>query len=250
MPIIRSLFAFVILVCAVGTSQSQEPNAARAANIQKAIEVVFAEIPFSNRGSVEDDLNGDGQNDVIAIVHLSQPNAASEFRLLVLAGGANDSFIPLSVSGDFCSANKFYDITTSPVQKSFEVKMVGSADATHAESFTLKFRHNAKLNDFELVGWENLSNNYDEQTVFRESFNYLTKMVTVSRHLGKNYIKRHTSANGTERITNFSRRSAKYKEVKVPFNAPKSAMLQGFDCFQNAVDSPIYITEDFQIQKK
>jgi hypothetical protein len=101
-----------------------------------------------------------------------------------------------------------------------------------------------------LLGWENLSNNYDEQAVFRESFNYLTKMVTVSRHLGKNYIKRHTSANGTERITNFSRRSAKYKEVEAPFNALKSAMLQGFDCFKNAVDSPIYITEDFEIQKK
>lgn len=250
MLIIRSLLVFIILVYAVGTSQAQEPNAARAANVQKAIEAVFAGIPVSGRGSVEGDVNGDGQNDVVALVHLSQPNAASEVRLLVLAGGANDSFMPLSVSGEFCSANKFYEITSSPAQKSFEVKMVGSADATHMDSFTLKFRHNAKLNDFELVGWENLSTNYDENAVYRESFNYLTKLVTVSRHLGKNYIKRHTTANGTERITNFSRRSAKYKEMKVPFDFPKNAMLQGFDCVQNAANSPVYISEDFKIQRR
>ncbi|MBX9868659.1 MAG: hypothetical protein K2X63_02570, partial [Burkholderiaceae bacterium] len=77
MPILRLLPVFIILVYAIGTSQAQEPNAARAASVQKAIEAIFAGIPVSGRGSVEGDVNGDGQNDVVALVHLSQPNAAS-----------------------------------------------------------------------------------------------------------------------------------------------------------------------------
>ncbi len=251
MPFHRLVVAVVNLACATATAHAQEPVEART--IKKALDALFPGMQFDIWGYINRDLNGDGINDLAAVVVSFPTSAPREERLLVLAGGVDGSFTPLSVSGVFCTADKFYELSASPMGDSFEVKGVTSADATHSDSFTFKFRYNAKLSDFELVGREQLSDEYDENSSYRISVNYLTKKVIHSRHLGKSYIERRTTEDGTEKIVEHSRRSGKHKEARTQFDIPVLFRLQGFDCLHwtDPADMPsLYIDENFKVRRQ
>ncbi|MFZ6818919.1 hypothetical protein [Undibacterium sp. Ji22W] len=246
---------FAYLIFAVSTAHAQEPSVARAAKIQDAIDAVFPGKQFVIWNSIEGDFNGDGVNDFAAVVVSYTTEGAREERLLVMAGGSDGRFTPLSVSGEFCKVDKFYNLSASPAGKSFEVEGVGSADATHSGSFTFKFRYNTKLRDFELIGREDHSVDYDANSSYKVSVNYLTKEILLARQLGKNYIDRHTAADGSEKIIERTRRAAKLKEAKMRFDSSMLFRLQGFDCARfwdtdPAANPPLYIDENFKIQSQ
>ena len=247
----RLLVVVAYLACAVGTAHAHEPDAGHTA-IHKALDATFPGKQFDVWDSIDHDLNGDGIKDLAAIVVSFPEHSAREERLLVLAGGVDGNLKLLSVSGVFCTANQFYQFSAPQAGDSFEVKGVMSADAARSASFTFKFRYNAKLSDFELIGREQVSDEYDENSSYRISVNYLTKEVIHSRHLGKSYIERRTTEDGTEKIVEHSRRSGKHKEARTKFDIPVLFRLQGFDCLHwtDPADMPsLYIDEDFNVRR-
>lgn len=254
----RRLWAtLAYLACAFGIGEAQEKTVNRVDKIHEAIDAVFpgghfrAEQTTWASGGI--DFNGDGMND-LAVIAIGGINN-SEVRLLVLAGGVGGGYTPLSVSGEICHVNKWYNLSASTVGKSFEVEFFYSGDATQSSSSTLKFRYNARLNDFELVGREDQSTNHDENTSYRVSVNYLTKTVMHSRRLGKSYIERRTAVDGIEEIVEHSRQAGRYREVKAQFDSSALFRLQGFDCESYYKEDPagvlpLYIEEDFTVRRR
>ena len=225
---------------------------------QRALAATAPEFPHLDFiwANAEGDLDGDGLPDLVLVLTGNRgADGARDERLIVLAGKPDGSYKILSVSDEFCSTRKFYDLSTSPQGRSFEVEGVSSGDASHSDSFTLKFRYNVNLNDFELVGREDRSTNYDEDSTYRVSINYLTGVAIQTRQLGKNYIERRITDDGTEEVVKYSRRSSKHKEVKTKFNSTVLFRLQGFDCSRYvdedpAANLPLRIDEDFNVQRK
>ena len=167
----------------------------------------------------------------------------------MFAGASDGSYTPISVSGQFCEPEKFYNMSIEG--SALIVQAVSYADAARAASFTLQFRYNAKLNDFELIGMEEDSVEYDENSSYKVSVNYLTKVIRLSRHLGKSYIKRSTTADGIEKIVEYSRRSGKHKEARTRFANSTIFRLQGFECGGNsAPDTGVYIDENFKVHAR
>jgi hypothetical protein len=241
--------ALVLSVCASSTATAHDA-VEKSGRIHAAIGAVFPDSQFSIRGGNEGDMDGDGVNDYAAIVVLSgAKDGRQEERLVVFSGALDGGYKPISVSGQFCEPDKFYNISME--KNALIVQAVSYADASRAESVTRKFRYNAKISDFELIGREELSVGYDENSSYSVSVNYLTKVVRYSRHLGKSYIKRSTTADGGEKIVDYSRRSGKHKEIKAQFENSTIFRLQGFDCGGNsAPDTGVYIDENFKVHTR
>lgn len=175
--------------------------------------------------STEGDLGGDGIADLAAVVVDLSGSGPREERLLVLAGMPGGGYTPLSVSGQFCRANKFYNLEITAT--SLLVQGVWRAEPSGMDSFTMQFRYNPKLRDFELIGREDLVENYDAGWSYRVSVNYLAKVAVHTRMAGK-----------------------KRKDLKAPLKQPAVLRLSGFDCGDEVpMDPLIYIKEDFTIRR-
>lgn len=119
------------------------------------------------------DLNGDGVPDVALLMTGSKgDDSPREERLVVLAGRPDGGFRILSISGDFCHPSKFYNLDIR--KRSLFVEVVEYADAARLSSYTLQFRHDAKLNDLALIGKEVLAESYEDGALDRISSNYLS----------------------------------------------------------------------------
>ncbi len=214
--------ALVLSGCASCIAAAQDV-AEKFSRIHSAIGAVLPEKSFSIWEGTEGDVNGDGVSDYAAVVVLEQKEGRREERLVVFAGASDGSYKPMSVSGQFCEPRKFYALSIGA--NSLFVKAFSHADAARAESFTLQFRYNAKLRDFELIGEESLGEDYESGSYYRVSTNYLTKTAIHSRHAGK-----------------------RYKEAKTRLNDTAILRLQGFDCSSYvAPDAGVYIDENFKV---
>lgn len=239
----------LLSVCVSNTATSQDV-VEKFGRIHAAISAAFPEKRFSISEGAEGDINGDGISDYAAVVLLSDgKEGQGEERLAVFAGAADGSYKPISVSGQFCEPEKFYKLSIG--RSALFVQAFSYADAARAASFTLQFRYSAKLNDFELIGMEEDSVEYDENSSYKVSVNYLTKVVRYSRHLGKSYIKRSVTADGIEKIVEYSRLSGKHKETETQFSNSTIVRLQGFECgANNAPDTGVYIDENFNVHTR
>ncbi len=180
---------------------------------------------FSIWTSADGDLDGDGLADLAAVVvHLSGEGPREE-RLLVLAGTPGGGYTPLSVSGQFCRVEKFYNLEITA--RSLLVQGVYRAEPSGMDSFTMQFRHNPKLRDFELIGREDLAENYDTLSSYRVSVNYLAKVAIHTRIAGK-----------------------KRKDLKAPLQQPAVLRLRGFRCGDEDPMNPLlHINEDFTVRR-
>lgn len=244
--------ALALLTCLSDVFGAQDV-AEKFARIHQAIGAAFPEKQFWVWEGTEGDIDRDGIRDYAAVVVLEEKDGGRENRVVVFSGMSDGKYKSLSVSGRFCEARKFYGLTIG-VNTLF-VQVFSHADSAGSESSTLQFRYNEKLADFELVGREDRSTNYDENSSHKVSINYLTGVAIQARHLGTNYIERRYTADGTEEIVQHSRRSSKHKEVKTKFNSTVLFRLQGFDCPRYldedpAAILPIHIDEDFKVQRE
>ena len=240
--------ALVLAVCVSNTATAQEATETETlGQISAAMSGVFPGMRFSIWDGAAGDLNEDGIEDYAAVVVLPDgKEGRREERLVVFAGASDGSYKPISLSGQFCEPEKFYNLSIST--NTLFVQAVSYADSARAASFTLQFRYNAKLDDFELIGRKDDSVEYDENSSYRVSVNYLTKVIRLSRHLGKSYIKRSTTADGIEKIVKYSRRSGKHREAKTQFDNSMLFRLQGFECAgYSAPDTGVYIDEKFKV---
>ena len=239
---------FALLVCASDTVIAQDA-VVQSKRMHAAIGAVFPNQRFSIRQGTEGDLNGDGVNDYAVVVVLSDDKEVRPAeRLVVFAGGLDGRYKPISVSGPFCAPEKFYNLST--VKNTLVVQAVQYADSTRMESFTLQFRYNAKLADFELIGGEEDSVEYDANAGYKVSVNYLTNVVRYARHLGKTYIERSTNAEGIEKIVQYARASGKHKEATAQFDNVIRVRLQDFECTGfSAPDTGVYIDEKFKVHR-
>lgn len=251
----RLLITTFSLACSLTAAAAEPPSDEREVRVQKGIDAAFPGKRFVIWVSVSGDMNDDGLSDVAAIV-ITDPmsDAPREEKLVVLAGKENGEFTPLSLSGEFCHAQKFYNLS-SAAGKAFEVEVVEAIDATHANSFTLKFRYNPKLGDFELLGREDRSQEYDQNASYNVSVNYATGLVVTTRHLGKSYIERRTTADGIEKLLTHSRHAARHKAVTGRFESSERFRLQGFDCSNYQSSDPAnkaspWIDENFKVQRQ
>jgi len=173
---------------------------------EAAIATLFPGKKFVEWTSAEGDLNGDGMKDVAMILTHSPENGAMEKRLVVLAGVTPRGYTPLSVSGEYCDAQKFFNLEI--VGPSLFVTEVHRADADSTVTNTLQFRFNKKLADLELIGRENIYQSFQDKSYGRTSVNYPTGTTIVYERI-----------HGRIRATKKSR-----------FAVPPLASLNGFDC--------------------
>lgn len=143
---------FAALVCAAGAALAQDAAAQRAAQLQAAVDAALSSKAFHIGTSTEGDLDGDGIADLAAVVVDLSGSGPREERLLVLAGMPGGGYTPLSASGQFCRANKFYNLEITAT--SLLVQGVWRAEPSGMDSFTMQFRYDPKLRDFELIGRE------------------------------------------------------------------------------------------------
>jgi len=213
------------LVCAAGASLAQDTAAQRAAQLQAAVDTALPTKGFSIWTSAKGDLDGDGIADLAAVVVNLSGEGPREERLLVLAGTPGGGYTPLSVSGQFCEANKGYNLEITAT--SLLVQGVWRAESSGMDSFTMQFRYNPKLRDFELIGREDLAENYDARSSYRASVNYLAKVAIYTRIAGK-----------------------KRKDLKAPLKQPAVLRLRGFNCGdESPMDPLVYINEDFTVRR-
>jgi hypothetical protein len=217
--------------------------------IHSAVSALLPKDQFSISEGAEGDLNGDGVSDYAAVVALSGGEGRREERLVVLAGVPDGSYKPISVSGPFCEAAKFYSISVE--RNALVVDAVGYADASRSSRTTRQFRYNPKIHDLELIGMEESSVEYDENSSYKVSVNYLTKVVHYARHLGSRYVKRSVTADGVEKVVEYSRRSGKHQEAKARFDHAEILRLQGFDCADHTLpDTGVSIDENFKVRTR
>ena len=252
MKIYSFCLAIALLVCAKGDALAQTVGD-RFSQINSAIAAIFPNRHFSIWVGTDGDLNSDGIKDYAAVIILDGSENRHEERLVVLAGTSDGNFKPLSVSGQLCEPQKFYNLDIR--RDSLFVESVQNADASAKYGITLQFRFNSRLGDFELVGNETSSYEYDENSSYIVSVNYLTSVVKHSRYLRKIYFERRTTANGIEEIVEHSRRSGRHKEAITHFDSSVLFRLQGFDCSSDLDPAPavypsFYIGEDFKVKRR
>lgn len=138
-----------------------------------AIHALFPHEQFVEWTSTPGDWNGDGIGDVaIVLAQMDGPVAdPREMRVVVMAGTATGSYVPLSVSSSYCVAQKFYNLEAKG--PSLFVTEVHRAEGDTLINRTLQFRFNAKRADLELVGREEISETYGKEH-HRTSVNYVT----------------------------------------------------------------------------
>jgi hypothetical protein len=156
--------------------------------------------------SAEGDFNEDGIIDLAMIITLDLENGPLEKRLLVLAGAAAGKYTLLSVSGEYCDAQKFYNLDAKGT--SLFVTEVHKADGDGSTTNTLQFRFNKKLNDLELIGRENIWESFQNNSYGRLSVNYPAGLAI-----------EYERVRGHLKATKRSR-----------FTAPQLARLNGFAC--------------------
>lgn len=221
--------------------------------IHSNLTAIFPDRHFSIWEGTNGDLDGDGIKDYAAVIVLDGNESRREERLVVLVGTSDGNFRPLSVSGQFCEPKKFYNLSIR--SNSLFVESVNKADASAKNGFTLQFRFNPRVGDFELIGSETNEVEYDENSSYKVSVNYLKKVVKHSRLLGKSYFERRTTTNGIEEIVEHSRRSSRHKETTAHFDSSVLLRLQGFDCASEWMPGPavypsLYIDETFQVKRQ
>jgi hypothetical protein len=190
-----------------------------------AIDAMFPGKNFGIWESALGDLNGDGIADA---AHIIMDTNSHEDRLVVLAGQADGTLKPLSVSGLYCEIAKFGKFYNLDIRgNSLFTQAYYYVDSARASSITFQFRFNPKLNDFELIGREELDEEYNRVNSYRVSYNYLSKNAVLTRKLGK-----------------------KTKTIKIRLKNPVLLRLQGFACGAESSD-PLnaYIDDDFKVKK-
>ena len=160
------------------------------------------------------DLNGDGIPDRAMILTHSPGNGPFETYLVILAGAPGGQHVPLSVSTQYCDARKFFNLVIKG--SSLYVQAVLNLSSDSSVTNTLQFRYNKKRADLELIGAENLSESFNDESSQRISTNYRTGTVIHYAH-----------KQGRTRQTQRSR-----------FQPARLALLNGFDCARAYVDIP------------
>lgn len=154
-------FASLVLLTQLVTAFA---HADTFASSEAAIAAMFSSNKYDEWVSTEGDWNGDGIKDLAMIL------SGSDYRLVVLAGVTGGRYTPLSISSSYCDAQKFYNLDAKGA--SLFVTEVHSLDANGSVTNTLQFRFNKKLADFELIGRENISEPYQDNSYSRLSINY------------------------------------------------------------------------------
>ena len=218
----RCFFAFAaFFACSVSIADAQVAEDGYS-GFQAAIRSVFSTRPYFVWESASGDVNGDGVEDV-SVIAVSNDDLPRQERLLVLAGRSDGKYNLISVSGEYCGVRKFYSLNI--VGSSLHVQGFSATDATGSESVTLHFRYSEKLSDFELVGREDASRNYERESSYSVSTNYLTKFEVHTRKSGK-----------------------RHREFKIRLKNPKVHRLRGFDCSSlDEMSSGVYIDERMHV---
>lgn len=186
MLVFKILYAFVCLVCVlVPAAQAQAFGS--AANYIASLN--NASTPransFNEWTSERGDLNGDGVADLAMIVSYADDSGGGiRTRLVVLSGVASGGYVVLSESAEYCSAQKFYNLSIQGAV--LYVQAVHKADANEIASETIQFRFNYRLGDFEAVGRESAWKSYSSNSWGTLSENLLTgKNIESKKGLGR-----------------------------------------------------------------
>lgn len=192
--------------------------------VKAAVDALFPEEQFSVWEFVKGDLNGDGIDDFAAVLTSHKEEGERGERLVILAGQKMGSYTLLSASGEFCRVRYHYNMNIQ--NKSL---LVTGYENLRGSSFSLQFRYNSSRKDLELIGENQIENNYEEGSFYRQSINYSTDKVILSRKKNK-----------------------RYKEVKIKLAEHRLTGLQGFICRDNRDDIKelqFYIHEDFSFKQ-
>jgi len=192
--------------------------------VKAAVDALFPEEQFSVWEFVKGDLNGDDIDDFAAVLTNHKEEGERGERLVILAGQKNGSYTLLAASGDFCRVRYHYNMNIQ--NKSL---LVTGYENLRGSSFSLQFRYNASRQDLELIGGNKIENNYEEGSFYRQSINYSTDKIILSRKKNK-----------------------RYKEVEIKLAEHRLTGLQGFNC-RNYSDGikelQFYINEDFSFKQ-
>lgn len=222
MNIVKNFASGALCLAAMAPGQAQQLPPYLAA--RQALEMHYPDRQFSAWTIADGDLNGDGIADLALIVTAPRDGVHNDERLLVFTGNSDQSWTPLALSAEFCHVRKFYNLEISRSALFVQAYMTEHSDA--ASSFTLQFRYNAKRRDLELIGREELSEEYAHQASYRISTNYLTGVVL------------------HERKEKSKRRQAK---AQMP-RAAELIRLNGFDCLSYSEGEPqLHINDDFTV---
>jgi hypothetical protein len=162
----------------------------------------------------EGDLNGDGLKDLAILLVVDVESEKRQNRLIVLSGEAGGKYSVLSVSSEYCPAQKFYNLLIKG--SSLHVEEVHRVDADNMVTNAIQFRFNKKLADFELIGREN---------------QWEVDQDNSGRGLSVNYI--------TGTAKNYERVKGRIKSQKTSrFPALPLAQLNGFDCEKHLPREP------------
>lgn len=204
---------------------AEDATPQRAARLQAAVDAALPSRSFSIWTSAEGDLNGDGIADLAAVVVDLSGEGQREERLLVLAGTPGGGYAPLAVSGQYCRVSKFYNLDIA--SGSLFAQGVSRAEPSGSDSSTMQFRYNPTLRDFELIGREDVAEDYDARSSYRVSVNYLSKVAVHTRTAGK-----------------------KRGEAKALLSQPTLLRLRGFVCGnEGPMDPLIYINKNFTVRR-
>lgn len=219
--LLRSLFVGVLFGATCVCVAAEDSTKQDAALLSVPSELKHLDFVWAR---AEGDLNGDTIPDVALVLTGQKGDGPREERLVVLTGSANGDYQVFSVSGELCHPGKFYNLDIR--ERSVFVQAVEYADSARFSGFTLQFRYSAARQDLELIGEQIDEENYDENSLYRVSINYLTKTAIHTRDAGK-----------------------RQKEAKAQLTTSLMIHpLQQFDCGNRSLpESPLYIDEAFKV---
>lgn len=144
---------------------------------QNAINSLFRDKKFTIWESIEFDFNGDGVQDLAAVLTHYPERTEREERLVVLFGKANCEYSSASISSDYCITRYHYNLEAG--KNSLFVTGFSNIRGSY---HSLQFRFNHKRNDMELIGETifDADDQYDFQ-YGKKSINYLTGHVQLSK---------------------------------------------------------------------